>query len=79
MQNKTTTAKPNYQVALRDCAKTVYGDAKAAGAVDLSIDIIYQALKDVALESWRNGIEAGRRKASKSAGSPKQSYQSYRK
>lgn len=73
MQSTTTTAKPNYQIALRNRAKTVYGEVKSAGAADLSIDIIYQALKDVALESWRNGIEAGRRKALKPASSTKQS------
>lgn len=73
MQNKTTAAKPDYQATLRNRAKAVYGEASDANDADTSIDIIYQALKEVALESWKNGIEAGRRKASKAADSPKQS------
>jgi len=73
MQNQNASDKPNYQVALRTKAKEVYDRACETDNSDSGIEVIYQALKDVALESWKNGIEAGRRKASKPAGSTKQS------
>jgi len=74
MQDKTASDKPNYQALLRERAKEVYKRASVFNAdeAELAIDVIAEALKEVALESWKNGIEAGRRKASKSAGSTKQ-------
>lgn len=63
MQGKTTQVKPDYQAKLRAKAEEVYNQASGANESSASIEIIYNALKAASLESWKNGIEAGRRKA----------------
>ncbi len=59
-----TETRPNYHATLQKKAEQVYNEASGANESTKSVEIIYQALKDVALESWKNGIQAGRRKAS---------------
>ena len=72
MENETTSAKPDYQATLKQKAADLYQVVQGSRPTD-GAPAIYEALRQVALESWKNGIEAGRRKASKPAGSTKQS------
>lgn len=57
--------KSDYQAKLRERAEQVYHEVSDAGIGESrkSSEIIYEALRAVALESWKNGLEAGRRKS----------------
>ena len=56
-------ARPDYQQVLKDRALKLYEDSCNFDKSDQAIEVIYQCLKQIALESWKNGIDAGRRKA----------------
>jgi len=64
MQTKPKRPRPDYQVTLKIRAVELYDKASEMSDRDQSVDLVYQVLKQTALDSWKNGIEAVRRKAS---------------
>jgi len=65
MENKANgqAAKGQYHANLRKQAETLR-DFIAELSPEDTVEALFQELKGVALESWKNGIQAGRRKAS---------------
>jgi len=62
MATEPKKARPDYQAILAARAKQV---TEALGnQPENSYQLILGTLKQTALESWKNGIEAGKRKAS---------------
>jgi hypothetical protein len=66
MENKSNGqyAKGQYHVQLKKRAQAVYNSVTQITDEHDAVDSIFGELKDVALESWKNGIQAGKRKAS---------------
>lgn len=62
--------RESYADRLWEQTKTVYSQLQAARQPDERMSVLHEALKSVALESWKNGIEAGRRRASRSTERP---------
>ena len=63
MATEPKKAKPDYQAKLAARAKQL---VEALGIQpENGYSIILETLKETALESWKNGIEAGRRKANR--------------
>jgi len=56
------TAKGQYHERLLERTCQVYAQVKDLSGYEAE-DVIFQALKEVALESWKNGIQTGRRRA----------------
>jgi hypothetical protein len=46
-----------------EVTKATYSQLQAARHLDDRMSVLHDALKGIALESWKNGIEAGRRRA----------------
>lgn len=67
MDKSSKPAKPSYPELIRARAEKLYAEAREAGSSDKSIQLIFDALKATALESWKNGLDAGRRRAGKPA------------
>lgn len=63
MTSNQKSNRTDYQSALRARASKLFEEFCDLRDSDEAIEVIYQTLKQVALESWKNGIEAGRRKA----------------
>jgi hypothetical protein len=63
MAFKQKADRPDYQSTLKSRAGKLYEEFCDLNDSNQAIEVIYQALKQTALESWKNGIEAGRRKA----------------
>ncbi len=63
MAFKQKADRPDYQATLKSRAGKLYEEFCDLNDNNQAIDVIYQTLKQTALESWKNGIEAGRRKA----------------
>ncbi len=53
--------KPNYQVMLKERAEQLYQAMQ--DQPDEAEQLVLDTLKETALESWKNGIDAGKRKA----------------
>lgn len=66
MEKRTNgqTAKGQYHLQLKKRAEAVYESVIQIRNEHDAVDIIFEELKDVALESWKNGIQAGSRKVS---------------
>lgn len=66
MENKANgqAAKGQYHAQLKERAQAVYKAVIQIKDEHDAVDAIFEELKGVALESWKNGIQAGRRKAS---------------
>jgi hypothetical protein len=69
-------AKPDYQTVLKQRAQEVFetideqvGGALAQQAPDI-VDYIRDILKETALESWKNGLQAGRNRLRKQPSGP---------
>jgi hypothetical protein len=62
--------RPNYDDVLHKRAGQLHDAIEGANHAQAAMELIYQALKETALESWKNGIEAGRRKAQGSPNRP---------
>lgn len=63
MAIKKKSDKPNYQEKLAKKASELHDTISEAENVEDQIDLIFAALSSVALESWKNGIEAGKRQS----------------
>ena len=64
MATQQKASKPNYQVTLQRRAKELVEALESKP--DNAYQLVLTTLKDTALESWKNGIEAGQRKAQRS-------------
>ena len=56
-------SKPDYQAILHRRAAELLEQLKQTDGAELEDNLIFQCLKQTALESWRNGLEAGRRRS----------------
>lgn len=63
MALKQKADRPDYQATLKARAAQLYNTIGQLSEDRDGVEAVYQALKLTALESWKNGIEAGRRKA----------------
>ena len=63
-QENGQLAKGQYHVQLKERAQAVYESVSQITDEHDAVDAIFAELKEVALESWKNGIQAGKRKAS---------------
>jgi hypothetical protein len=62
MTTNQKAERPDYQRVLKDRASKLFETVCDLDNSDEGIEVIYQCLKQTALESWKNGIDAGRRK-----------------
>ena len=63
-QDNGQTAKGQYHAQLKERVQALYESVTQITDKHDTVDNIFEELKDVALDSWKNGIQAGRRKAS---------------
>ena len=59
--------RPDFQAQLKSQAQTLHASLSTSANEDDAVEIIYAALKDATLQSWKNGLQAGRLRATKSA------------
>jgi len=63
MDTTAKSDKPSYQATLEERAAQVYNQCLGAPDAEARQKVLLEALKATALESWKNGLEAGRRRA----------------
>ena len=63
-QENGQAVKGQYHAQLKERAQAIYESVTQITDEQKGVDTIFDELKDVALESWKNGIQAGKRKAS---------------
>ena len=65
------SAKQSYPELVRRRAVQLYGTIMEVGGGngEQAVERIYDALKSTALESWKNGLDAGRRRSRSGASS----------
>ncbi|MBI5934740.1 MAG: hypothetical protein HY867_13625 [Chloroflexi bacterium] len=63
MATNQKAGRPDYQAILKARATKLFETFCNLQDSDQATEVIYQTLKQTALESWKNGIEAGARKA----------------
>ena len=71
MDKSSKPAKQSYPELIRARAEQLYEQAAEVGSSEKQIQLIHDALKATALESWKNGLDAGRRRAQKPGSSTK--------
>ena len=69
MEKSTKAAKSDWEGQLRVKASSVFSELTEAAQEDSHIEIIYAALKEMTLESWKNGLAAGRARSRKQSAS----------
>ena len=63
MQKPASLAKQSYPELIKARAEKLYAQAGQAADSDAAVQMIYDALKTTALESWKNGLSAGHRRS----------------
>lgn len=63
MATQQKAAKPNYQATLQRRAEELHEILGNTADPAQQLVSIQECLKETALESWKNGIEAGKRRA----------------
>ena len=59
--------RPDFQAQLMSRAQTLHASLSTIANEHDAVEIIYAELKDATLQSWKNGLQAGRLRATKSA------------
>lgn len=63
MNKESKPAKSDYQAELREAAEKLAERLMGLASFNEARDIAYDVLREQTLQSWKNGLEAGRKRA----------------